>query len=353
MDEKKHFKMYKSNKGWLIAAITTATIAMGGISGVVFDNPLNTVVAHADSNNVSSWMPDTNLQKSVLTELRSEGTISSSAQTFSKTDLSKMKNLSINSNQPSNLDGLQYATNLTSLSIANNNTNNGISKLAPLANLTNLRKLELDNNKITDLSSLSKLTQLTELHLNSNDISDIQPLVGLTNLIHLELGNNDISDSDTSPLNALTNLNYLKISGNSSLTNLNNLSGLKNLTELQASDLPNLTDISGIKNSSNLSTVGMARDAISDVSVFKGFTGLKNVTLDNNHISDLSPLGGSFKESDFPSDKLLAHGQTVPFSSVPIDYSGQKVGISNSAWSVNNDSYTYRFDGNASLPDPV
>ena len=191
------------------------------------------------------------------------------------------------------------------------------------------------------------------MHLNNNNISDIQPLSSLTNLTHLELGHNKISDSDTSPLKSLTNLSYLKISGNRSLTNLNNLSNLKSLTELHASDLPNLTDISGIKNSSKLNKVEMARDAISDISVFKGFTGLKSVTLDNNHISDLSPLNGSFKGHISSPETLLAHAQTVPLSSAPIDYTGQKVTVSNGAWSVNNDSYTYRFDGNASLPDPV
>ena len=353
MEEKRHYKMYKSGKSWLIAAITTVALLMGGFVKTpwVENTSSSITVAHADTN--ENWMQDTNLQKAVLNELRSEKIVPSSASTFTQNDLVKMQTLSINTNQPNDLEGLQYATSLNSLTIANNNSNNGISSLAPLANLTNLKKLELDNNKISDLTPLAKLTSLTELHLNNNNISDIQPLSSLTNLTHLELGNNKISDSDTSPLKSLTNLSYLNISGNRSLTNLNNLSNLTSLTELQASDLPNLTDISGIKNSSHLNTVGMARDAISDISVFKGFTGLKSVILDTNHISDLSPLNGSFKGHISSPETLLAHAQTVPLSSAPIDYTGQKVTVSNGAWSVNNDSYTYRFDSNASLPDPV
>lgn len=350
MVKKRNFKTYKSNRRWLIAAVVTATIAIGGVNGITLGIPESIAVAHADEN-VDSWMPDANLQQNVAQELRSEKIIT--GNDFSQADLGRMTNLQIDTHKPNNLEGLQYATSLKSLVISNDGTNSGILSLTPLEKLINLQKLELDNNRISDLSPLKDLTDLTELHLNSNNISDIQPLSGLTKLTHLELGNNKLSDSDTTALKSLVNLNYLKISGNSSLTNLNNLSALKNLVELQASDLPNLTDINGIRNSSNIITIVMSRDDISDISAFKGFTGLKSVTLDSNHISDLSPLDGSFKGGISSTEYLSAHAQTVPLSSVPIDYGGQKVSISNGTWSVNNDSYTYRFDGNANLPDPI
>uniref|UniRef100_UPI00403F472D leucine-rich repeat domain-containing protein n=1 Tax=Lacticaseibacillus paracasei TaxID=1597 RepID=UPI00403F472D len=393
-EAKTHYKLYKSGKNWLVMGVTlfsfgfgtfvtsqdvladtsatnnsdvrettkmadnasTEVLASSSVAKGSDTNIKSSSIASADTNE-NSWMPDINLQKAVLNELRSEKIIPSSSTTFTQNDLAKMQTLAINTNQPNDLDGLQYATNLTSLRVANNGTSNGISSLAPLANLTNLQKIDLDNNLITDLSPLTKLTSLTELHLSSNNISDIQPLSGLTNLAYLDLGYNKLSDNSTSLFKSLTNLSYLKISGNDLLTNLDNLNNLTNLSKFYASFLPHLTNISGLKNSTNLSSVEMSNDDIDDISVFKGFTKLNVVALNNNHISDLSPLNESFNGDIVPqstgvgSTNLSVRNQTVTLNAVPIDYNGQKVTVLNGAWSVKNDSYSYQFSGTTNLPD--
>ena len=72
--------------------------------------------------------------------------------------------------------------------------------------LQNLQILNLSENQISDigaLEDLTGLTGLTELDLSYNQISDISPLKALTNLETLWLSSNPITDY--SPLDGLKN----------------------------------------------------------------------------------------------------------------------------------------------------
>ena len=93
------------------------------------------------------------------------------------------------SNNISDLTGLEYATNLTELSLIANQ----ISDISPLSGLTNLTYLDLEGNQISDIAALAGLTNLTHLSLGDNEISDISPLSGLTNLTSLDLSYNPLS----------------------------------------------------------------------------------------------------------------------------------------------------------------
>lgn len=306
-DQKVHFKLLKSGKLWLTVAITGITFGTALLTNVTVSAAATNPAAAAMS--VDSWMPDKNLQNAVIHELRSEGFIKSSDSTFTQADLAKMTKLSINYNQPSNLSGLQYASKLSILSVASFGTNNGISDLSPLANLTQLQQLDLDNNNITDVSPLAKLTSLQELHLNSNKISDISVLSGLHNLTNLEVGYNSITD--LTPLSGLHLLSNLNISGNAALSNLNSLASLTNLESLRAAYLPALTDITGIKNAVKLSKLELENDNLTDVAALQNISSLTKVVLDSNHISDLSPLSKSFQGTIVQPNNLSAINQTV------------------------------------------
>lgn len=95
----------------------------------------------------------------------------------------------------------------TSLSLSMRALNS--NDITPLANLTNLTELYLQNNQIRDVSSLANLTNLTELHLWKNEIGNVSPLANLTNLTKLCLAFNGISN--VSPLTNLTNLTELDL----------------------------------------------------------------------------------------------------------------------------------------------
>ena len=122
-------------------------------------------------------------------------------------DFVYVQSLGINDSNISNLDGIQYFTNLSYLYIEHND---GLTSIPDLSGLTNLSSLYILNNAaLTSLPELSGLTNLSEVFIYGND--------GLTSLLQLS---------------GLTNLSTLEIFGNNALTNLPELSGLTNLDTL-------------------------------------------------------------------------------------------------------------------------
>ena len=95
-----------------------------------------------------------------------------------------------------NLTGIEHARNLKALYLGG-------------AYIEEERRNSYDN-AISDLSPLQGLTQLTRLDLSGNDVSNLSALSGLTALRTLRLYNNPILD--ISPLAELTQLVDLELS---------------------------------------------------------------------------------------------------------------------------------------------
>ena len=141
------------------------------------------------------------------------------------------------------LTGLEYATNLKSIPL----NQNDITDLSPLSNLIQLEALAAWGNPISDLTPLSNLTMLRYLDLAGCRISDIGPLTTLTELKTLNVGWNWIKD--ISALANLTQLERLRVYGNPIL-DYSPLDGLS-LTVLerdQYCELPYLPIESRIQN---------------------------------------------------------------------------------------------------------
>ena len=119
------------------------------------------------------YVPDANLRAKITETLRIPP-----GETLTVADMLKLRTLTANNAHIGNLTGLQLASNLTFLSLANN----AISDITPLAGLPRLTTLVLDDNRISDVVPLARLPQLTMLSLRNNWISDVSPLVGLTQL---------------------------------------------------------------------------------------------------------------------------------------------------------------------------
>jgi len=239
----------------------------------------------------------------------------------------------------SDLTGLEYATNLTSLNLGElfyywdwppELRTNQIQDISPLAGLTSLKSLDLSsnqideisalsgltaletlvlyNNQIVDISALSGLSSLTSLDMEHNKITDITPLAGLTNLKSLELSSNPIAD--TSALSTLTGLESLSLS-RVGLTTIPDLINLPNLTFLdlvgnQITDMSGLsgmpaietvtlfgnriTSIPGLTDVPNLKALGLGVNQITDISGLSGITSLTIVDLTNNQITAIEPL---------------------------------------------------------------
>ena len=203
------------------------------------------------------------------------------------------------------IEGIQFCINLVALDLSNN----AISLISQLQNLTALIYLNLAYNYLTDITPLQNLTALIWLRLDDNDISDITPLQNLTALTELDITENQISD--ITPLQNLTALTYLNLGFNSFLSditplqNLTALTGLglhwnqisvitplQNLTALTWLELETnqISDITPLQNLTALTRLRLSKNSISDITPLQNLTALTRLWLWDNEISDITPL---------------------------------------------------------------
>ncbi|MCR8629948.1 leucine-rich repeat domain-containing protein [Paenibacillus radicis (ex Xue et al. 2023)] len=169
-----------------------------------------------------------------------------------------------------------------------------IVELTGLENLTNLKKIVLNDNPLKDINPLRELTNLEELYLtrfalmdakNRNEFSDLTPLAKLSRLSVLEINS---SIKDLTPLKELINLKKLSLFWNE-ISNISALQGLTQLTELNLSG-NKINDINALRGLTNLTSLDLYNNEISDISTLKGLTQLKILRLSSNKINDVSAL---------------------------------------------------------------
>ena len=142
------------------------------------------------------------------------------------------------------LEGLQFATNLTSLSFYNYDIT--AAYFEPLSGLTTLERLSISNYYFPgddypniDMTFLSDLTNLTSLSLPDSQVGDLSVLAGLTNLTELSIPSSNAADY--SPLSGLTKLVTLNLSSQligfkGQVTDLGFAENLTALDDLNLSD---------------------------------------------------------------------------------------------------------------------
>ena len=189
----------------------------------------------------------------------------------------------------------------------------GVVQLDGLEHATNLTTLDLGMNQITNISTLASLTKLTHLYLDDNQITDVTALSGLTNLRLLRLAGNTIQN--TTPLATLLQQNpgldldipvtppqvdsvtftdgkletavriALRMTASETITKETML----RLFFLEAYDR-RIASIQGLEHATNLIALDLGKNAIVDISPLSGLTQLQILFLDNNQIVDVSPL---------------------------------------------------------------
>ena len=223
-------------------------------------------------------------------------------------DMESLTALGANNRNIKDLTGIQFATNLNRLELADNQISdlspvsglikleyirfsaNNVSDLTPVAGLINLEYVNFRDNSSSNLSPLAGLINLEELHFSGNNVSDLTPVAGLINLEHIDFNANDVSD--LSPIARLVNLRYIRTWGNP-FSDLSPLAGLTKLewlnicdARLQDASLEPLTGLTGLKE------LYLAGNGISDISPIARLTGLERLNIHHNHISNISPLAG-------------------------------------------------------------
>ena len=173
-----------------------------------------------------AWMPDAALWTAVRGEL---GLLPGVPLT--KEEMLRLQRIEVNNNGTLNLTGLELATNLRTLDL---NGSNRITDLHSIANLRNLVELHIRRPEDAppmklDIFPLANLTNLEEVTLENCGISVISILANFMKLRRLDLENNHIEDF--SPLAGLAHLRELRIRNNGAI-DISPLVGL-NLTEFQ------------------------------------------------------------------------------------------------------------------------
>lgn len=242
---------------------------------IVSTNETNTISTLATDEIVE--IPDANL-KLVLNEIIGQDPTND----ITKSHLAQIREIDAQEKNISNLEGLQYCTNLIILNLSDNQ----ISDITPLSNLTTLRSLVLWNNQISDISALSKLVNLDNLTLSLNPINDFSHLSNLTNLEILNLYKTKIKD--LTPLTNLTNLTHLNLDDNQ----ISDITPLANLTKLRIldSDYNKISNLSPLSKLNNLVQLSLEHNEINDLSHISKLNNLISLWVENNQISDLSPL---------------------------------------------------------------
>lgn len=164
-----------------------------------------------------------------------------------------------------------------------------VSDISPVKELKKLYTFKAENCKISDISALKDL-KMSNIQLSGNQIKDISALSGNKTLTRLDLSSNQIES--VKPLENSTDLRDLNLNHNK-LTTLAGLEKLIRLEKFECSD-NQVSDLSGITNCTVLYYVNISNNKISDITLLsKNSASLKSVFIDDNQISDLSPLSSA------------------------------------------------------------
>lgn len=233
---------------------TTDTSSMGNSTSTVEDNALENkniknpkVVSDSvdgehkkDIDTIDNWMPDKNLQMLFSKYLKKDVANITKADLTGVTELDNVV-MYTSVKDISNLEGIQYATNLNTLNIKGK----GLANLSPLNGCTSLEKLAVLDSNIQDISGLNEMPSLLALNFytskafaDGNRSTDVETLYDnetvrqisskFPNLEHLELrgyvnaqsylSNNRPTYTgkitDISPLAKLTKLKTIELATN-------------------------------------------------------------------------------------------------------------------------------------------
>lgn len=187
------------------------------------------------------------------------------------------------------------------------NINTTIKDLSGLENAVNLNSLSIVGHEYSDLTSISTLENLEFLRLSENpNIKDLEPLSNLTKVAELTLENNGLTSIEGIPTESLV---YLNVYGNK-LTSLDGLDVKDDVYyyfELNWNQINDISALKGIKKA----YIDLSENNISDISALKdlqeGQVILYGNNLNENARDILNQLesrgvGLHVSESDFDSN---------------------------------------------------
>ncbi|PKN94566.1 MAG: hypothetical protein CVU44_05645 [Chloroflexi bacterium HGW-Chloroflexi-6] len=167
-----------------------------------------------------------------------------------------------------------------------------IKRLDGIEALRRLAVLNLADNVVEDLSPLANLSMLSELNLQNNQIFDLE-FINFNQITHLPLRSLSLRDNyieNIVPLSHFYGLQELNLRGNR-IKNIESLAGLTGLVSLNLHSNPVETGLDGLSNLQNLQTLIMRNVVIGeDFHFLASLTKLQRLNIRNSAISDVSVL---------------------------------------------------------------
>ncbi|MGG3925093.1 leucine-rich repeat domain-containing protein [Metabacillus fastidiosus] len=143
---------------------------------------------------------DKQLQRAIAEELQLQ------RKEIYKSDIEKLKSLSVPFKGIKDLSGIEQAVNLEKLEIGGNN----FSSLAPIKQLNKLEHLDILAYEGSDFENLKGLVNLKTLNVSATLFQDLNMLTEFTHLESLDIGFTSVKD--LSPIKSLSKLKNLNIS---------------------------------------------------------------------------------------------------------------------------------------------
>ena len=204
----------------------------------------------------------------------------------------------------------------------------------PLGKLTKLRDMQLsscgtgDGNAVKDISWVKGLTALTKLSFVHNKVSDTTPLEALTNLTYLNMGDNPLTNKSLDSIGKLTNLRELYLYSIKTISDVTPLGKLSKLTYLHLGNVKKLENVKPLTALTKLEKLRIHKTAVKDLTGFGKLTALKKLDLSGLKIktSTISELKsckkldtiviemGDVDTYNAVLDQLINNGYPVHFS---------------------------------------
>lgn len=203
------------------------------------------------------------------------------------------------------VDDIQNMISIDALDLSDNPF---LRTIEPLAELSNLKTLDLSGTGITDLTAIRNLTGLVELDISQTTITDLTPLKYSDKLKRLVLSGTPVNDLtvvgqmpaletldisrtdvlDISPLSACTSLQYLLMEA-APVSDLQPLATLTTLLEVDASQTL-VRDLAPLSGLIQLEVLSLDSTYFQDISALATLENLKVVSLNHTAVANLRPL---------------------------------------------------------------
>ena len=200
-----------------------------------------------------------------------------------------LEELSLEDNRLTSLENMQCHTTLKKLDLSHNE----LSALHNLEPLTHLTQLSLENNMISSLAGLAHLSSLMELYIGNNEVHElpeVDHLKSLPKLIIVDLSGNQLCNAPNYRLYTLFRIRRLKVLDGISVQSDEVAQAREKFSGKLTKDM--LVERIGHPAFANVSALELCGAKLRDLTIFEelDFVNLKELTLENNQITELSGL---------------------------------------------------------------